>query len=296
MRTAALLKWTRDGRRTERLSSGKEVQSSVERARLKNIIILILALVNAILLIALASTRIQENTAKRRLTTQIVTMFKKNGISLNADDIPESFPPAGGTLRRNTAEERAMAISLLGKLPKTDNAGGGIYTYSTSKGTATFRSGGSFDITGKLGSAHLEKLCRDFCGAYGYENLKLSLKDGNGQGMATQYYGGHKIVNCTVYFFIKGGALVSVSGTHAPNPGTRFSSSVSSMTAATALTRFLEAHRQNGTVVSRVRRVFPCYRLKSSVSAPLTLTAVWRIVTDTGSYDINCATGAVAKD
>jgi hypothetical protein len=48
----------------------------MERARLKNIIILILALVNAILLIALAGTHIRETAAKRRLTTQLVTMFK----------------------------------------------------------------------------------------------------------------------------------------------------------------------------------------------------------------------------
>jgi hypothetical protein len=268
----------------------------MERARLKNIIILILALVNAILLIALAGTHIRETAAKRRLTTQLVTMFKTNGITLSAEDIPDELPPAGGALHRSTSEERAMAISLLGKSPRTDNAGGGIYSYSTAKGTATFRSGGSFDVTGKLGSSHPEKLCRDFCSTYGYENLKFSLKNGSGQGRATQYYGGHRIVNCTVSFRITDGALVSVSGTHVPSPGTRLTSSVSSMNAATALTRFLESHRQSGTVVSQVQRMFPCYRLISSVSAPLTLLPVWRIVTDTGSYDINCSTGAVIHD
>lgn len=268
----------------------------MERSRLKNIIILILILVNAIMLIALASTHIQESTAKKRLTTQLVTLFKNNGITLDAKDISTELPPAGGTLRRNTEEERTMAIALLGKSPQTENAGGGIYNYSTANGTATFRSGGGFDITGKLGSDHLEKLCRNFCDSYGYKNLKLSLKNGSGQGKATQYYGGRRIVNCTVSFLFEDGNLISVSGTHVPNPGTKFSNSTSSMTAATALTRFLEAHRQSGTVVSKVRRIFPCYRLKSSVSAPLTLTPVWHIITDTGNYDINCMTGAVSCD
>lgn len=268
----------------------------MERSRLKNIILLILVLVNAMLLIALASTHVQESSARKRLTSQLVIMFKNNGIVLNAEKIPTELPSAGAVLHRNTDEERTMAVLFLGKSPKTDNAGGGIYTYSTSRGNATFRTDGSFDITGRLGSSHLEKLCRKFCSVYGYQNLKLNLRNGKGQGKATQYYkNGRCIVNGTVSFLIEDGSLISVSGTHVPNPDSRLSGKTVSMTAATALTRFLEFHRQSGAVVSKIKRIFPCYRLKSSVSAPLSLIPIWRIVTDTGNYDINCATGTVTQ-
>lgn len=268
----------------------------MERSRLKNIIILILVLVNVMMLIALASTRIQESKARERLTSQLVVMFKDNGIVLDAEKIPTELPPAGTVLHRNTKEERTMAVLFLGKSPKTDNVGGGIYTYSTSRGNATFRTDGSFDITGRLGSSHIEKLCRKFCSVYGYENLKLTLRNGKGQGKATQYYNSDKcIVNCTVSFLIEGDSLISVSGTHIPNSNSQFSGKTVSMTAATALTRFLEFHRQSGAVVSKIKRIFSCYRLKSSVSAPLSLIPIWRIVTDTGSYDINCTTGTVTQ-
>lgn len=268
----------------------------MERSRLKNIILLILVLVNAMMLIALASTRIQESNARKRLTSQLVAMFENNGIVLNAEKIPAELPPTGTVLHRNTNEERTMAVLFLGKSPETDNAGGGIYTYSTSRGNATFRTDGSFEITGRLGSSHIEKLCRKFCSVYGYKNLKLTLRNGKGQGKATQYYkNGKCIVNCTVSFLIEGDSLVSVSGTHIPNPDSRFNGKTVSMTAATALTRFLEFHRQSGTVVSKIKRIFPCYRLKSSVSAPMSLVPIWRIVTDTGNYDVNCTTGTVTQ-
>lgn len=266
----------------------------MERSRLKNILICILILVNLMMLIALASIHIQQRSAKRRLTAQLTSMFQTNGIVLSASGVPQDLPPAGGALLRSTEEERAMSTLLLGKSLRKENAGGGIYNYSSANGTATFRSGGSFDITGKLSGRHPEKLCRDFCRTYGYENLKLSVKNGSGQGKATQYCNGYRIVNCTVSFLIEGGRLISVSGTHVPCSEARLSGAVPHMTAATALTRFLEAHRQSGTVVSKIRRVFPCYRLRSSVSVPLTLSPVWRIITDTGNYDVNCATGTVS--
>ena len=266
----------------------------MERSRLKNILIYILILVNIMMLIALASIHIQERSAKKQLSAQLASMFHTNGIVLSASDIPQELPPSGGALRRSTEEERAMSALLLGKSLRKENAGGGIYNYSSANGTATFRSGGSFDINGKLGGSHPEKLCRDFCRSYGYENLKLFIKNGSGHGSATQSCNGYQIVNCTVSFLIEGDRLISVSGTHVPCSENQFSDAAPHMTAATALTRFLEAHRQSGVVVSKIRRVFPCYRLRSSVSVPLTLSPVWRIITDTGNYDVNCATGTVS--
>ena len=38
-----------------------------------------------------------------------------------------------------------------------------------------------------------------------------------------------------------------------------------------------------------------CYELQSSAAAPMSLTPVWHIVTDTVGYYVNCATGAVSQ-
>lgn len=267
----------------------------MERSKLKNIVILILALMNAILLISLACTRFQENSAWKRLTTQMAVMFRKSGITLSADSIPKNTLPSGWVLKRSTSEEKKIAAFILGDSLSSSNEGGGIFHYTSSVGTATFRSGGIFDITGHLGSGDNKNICRRFCKTFGYQKLHLNISDGNGSGKAFQYYEGYRVVNCSVTFLIQDDTLISVSGTHIPQsqPQSKNEAYISS---TTALTRFLEVHRENGTVVSKITGISACYRLKNTASAPLSLVPVWRIKTDTGSYDVNCTTGTVLQE
>jgi len=83
----------------------------MDRFRLKNIIILILLLLNGFLLFSLAQRRTAERDAFRRTAEQLVALFQGDGMELDSGAISRDSPPAAVTLTRDTAlEERAAAF------------------------------------------------------------------------------------------------------------------------------------------------------------------------------------------
>jgi len=268
--------------------------TDTERSRLKNIIILILALVNVFLLVSLSTRLLQQRSADSRSSSELVRLFQEAGITLDGDAIPTDTPPAARTLTRDTAADEKVGAFFLGSDLDTTDEGGGIFTCTSDRGSASFRSGGSFDITGRLAGDDPLDACRKFCKRFGYGELTFSISGSGGSAAAVQYYDGYPVVNCTVTFQVENNALVSVSGTHLPDARTP-DGAAASMTAATALTRFLDARRESGQVVSAVTGVSLCYELQSTTAAPMTLAPAWRIATDTGTYLVNCASGAVSR-
>ena len=263
----------------------------MNRAHLKNIIILILLLVNLVLLGFLGIRLSQERAARARTVQELTTLFASERISLTAQ-IPTGLPPAGKTLTRDVDADRSLAAALLGDGLKTADEGGGIYTCSNANGQALFRSSGSFEITGLLARTDAEAVCEKFCQAFGYQEFSIELTDGSGTGTAIQYFDGYPVANATVKFLVENGTLISVSGIHIPQTASA-SAANSSMTAVTALTKFLENRRANMAVLSVVSDVYLCYELQSTAAAPMSLSPAWCVVADTGNYYVNCSNGAV---
>ena len=65
---------------------------------------------------------------------------------------------------------------------------------------------------------------------------------------------------------------------------------------ATARTRFLDFRSQSGAVIAEVTEISLRYLLRSTASAPMTLSPVWYLTTDSGSYLVNCADGSVSRE
>ena len=120
----------------------------MERYRLKNIIILILALLNVFLLISLGIRGTEERNARRIQRQELVSLFAADGMTLDPGLIPEDTELSVYTLPREEALEKNAASFWLGSVSERTAQGGGIYTYSGSRGAAIFRDTGSFDIAG----------------------------------------------------------------------------------------------------------------------------------------------------
>jgi regulatory protein YycI of two-component signal transduction system YycFG len=266
----------------------------MERSRLKNIIIFILALVNICLLASLSIRRIQEHVVWSQTTSELSSMFQADGITLDPDQIPSTLPPGSLELNRDTDVDSKLAAFILGEDLTLHDVGGGILTCTSSLGTASFRAGGSFFMSGHLGTKNLDELCRKFCSTFGYEDYHYDAADGNGLATAIQVYNGYQIINCQITFLIQNGNLISVSGTHVPG-NSAGQDNRDSMTAATALVRFLEARRESGIVATSIRKIQACYKLQSTTAAPLMLAPIWRISTDSGNYDVSCLNGSVSR-
>lgn len=266
----------------------------METSRLKNIIILLLVLVNLFLLGFLGVRLSSEYAAQRRTVSELTGLFAADGVTLKEGAVAFGDPPQALTLTRDIELDRKMAVFFLGSTVSVSDEGGGIYAFTSSAGRVDSRASGSFQVTGDLGT-DLAAICRKFCQSYGYQDLRMNFdRTGTGTATATQYVNDYPVVDCTVTFQATDGELRSVSGTHLPSGGTSAAGS-SSLSAVTALTMFLEARRAQGAVVSEVSSVTACYMLQSSAAAPMTLVPVWRLTTDTVDYYVNCSTGAVTS-
>ncbi len=268
----------------------------MDRYRLKNIIILILVLVNLFLVGSLAIRETSRRSARRTAAEQLVALFAADGIALDPAAVSGETPPAARTLLRDAELERQAAAALLGNHLSRSDQGGGITTYSSSQGAALFRASGSFDASGTLAKTDAVDFCRAFCKEFRYEEPVFRM-DGAGSGTATvtRLYDGFPVFNCTVTFTIENGVLTAVNGTLLPETDAETDPEAQPLSAAAALTAFQQMRRETGAVVSSVTGMDRCFELQSSPAVAMSLVPSWRIVTNTKEYYVNCQTGAVTS-
>ena len=87
----------------------------MDRFRLKNIIILILLLLNGFLLFSLSQRRTMQRDAFRRTAEQLVALFEEDGMALDGGAISQAAPLGGAALVRDAAQEERAAAFLLGE-------------------------------------------------------------------------------------------------------------------------------------------------------------------------------------
>ena len=265
----------------------------MDRFRLKNIVILILALMNGFLLYSVAQRRAAEQDAFRRTAEELSALFEADGMTLDARAISPDAPPEGVVLTRDTALEEQAAAFLLGKALSSSDQGGGIYHYAGAAGEAFFRVGGGFEASGVLAEKDVEDFCRDFCKTFSYDMLEVQLDEaGNGVFSAACLYDKLPVFNCAAVFTVEGGVLTAVSGTLLPKTGAE-APAEQPLSSAGALLAFQRMRRESVVVASTVTDTRLCYELQNS-GAAMTLAPVWRIVTDTEDYYVSCSTGAVS--
>lgn len=264
----------------------------MERYRLKNIIILILALLNSFLLATLISRESEERSLLRRTEEELVELFAASGVTLDADAISWDTPPAGITLGRSEALERTAAKFLLGE-DLQSAAQGGVSSYSGARGAAQFRAGGSFEAAGTLAGEDGADFCRKFCRQFSYSDPVFTLdEDGTGTAAAVLQYEKYSVYNAFVTFRLEKGCVTGVSGTLLPTEGGTAVSSGQLLSAAAALTAFQQMRQEESTVASSILKTSLCYELQSTSSA-ISLGSAWCIMTDIARYYVNCSTGAI---
>ena len=187
----------------------------MESFRLKNIIILILALTNLCLLGLLATRVITAASAREDARDQMVSLFAAEGVSWTGPDPGHHAP------RRALPDPGWGRGTEAGGIP----AGGRVHhirgrrrhpQFPEQPGQRRVPGDGSFDAVITGGGDDARSLCQAFCRAFHYEGLSFSLEGEDGTASATQTHDGSPVVNCTVTFTISGGAVETVSGTHLP--------------------------------------------------------------------------------
>lgn len=272
----------------------------MEWSKIKNIAILILLVTNAVLLAIVvtqlsSSARYRENTRR-----QALAVLEQSGIEFTPAQLPEDLSLPALTVTRDRSAEREMARALLGEGVWAMEQSGGIrITYSNTVGTADFYSSGrfSFQFTGDLWAlgnltplAHAQQ-CMERLGLPG-----VLLPGASPEGTVItlcQLWEEVPLFDCTISFTYEGDVLRTISGQYLSGSVATTGDTVT-MTAATALLRFLSGSNESGYICSQITGMRWGYQ--ADASRPVNLTPVCYFTTDAQSaYLLDISTGELLR-
>ena len=266
----------------------------MERKRIKNLIIIVLIILNAFLAGVVITDRIAAAAAARALKSSLYEAMAQNGVSLSADAVIEGPPPSAQTMIRDLNSEKQMAERVIGKCSVSD-LGGNIMYYGSDGGRAQFHGNGEFDIATDPGNipkgGSAEQTAISLLNKMGLEALALNTTDNGEITTVTAHYSFNRtpIYNAGIVFTFSESSLILISGQRPPDkPGV---TEASSFDAATVLMRFIDLIHAEGYVCSEIKSLSPGYIMNDTAPGGVVLVPVWKIETDSGLYFINGLTG-----
>lgn len=272
----------------------------MDTSKIKNIIILILLLLNAFLCAAVISDRSRTRSAQAEAWDAAVAAMEKAGISVSEEISGEIETPSVYSLRRDMDSEQKWLEQVLGSVSRSD-LGGNIWFYSSDKGQASVRGTGECDILLNADACEtgrdMEKTALRFMRQLGLEpdadGARTSAgTDGSGTVELGCIWQGCRVYNAQMSFTFNDEYLMIVSGTRI------FEHSVPEsrnkvMDELSVMMRFLEVVGEQGFVCSSLNGLEAGYIFSVAVSGEGTLNPVWHFTTDTGEVYINAVTGRV---
>lgn len=267
----------------------------MKTSRIKNIIIVLLLIVNAFLLTLLLSRRAEERDAYERSVEQLVTLYESAGVTLDPALLMQEESLLSATPGRDTARETAFAEALLGEDVRVSDSGGGVYRYANALGYCSVRAGGSVEGSLSRSVDDPQEFCRALFHSFGYVLTDTTLTDeGSGSITGLRSTGSVPVFNALLTLTFSRGTLTGVSGIFLSSltEGGR----TEGIDAITALVRLLDHRSASGLVWTEIESIESGYLLQSSAATPLRLLPVWRIGTDVNDFYVNCKTGEITRE
>ena len=272
----------------------------MDKARIKNFIIIVLVLVNAFLLLNVISSAKEQWDAQDFRVESLKKVLSDNGITLDSDiELPDSVPPLL-SLKRDMEAEYDSFKALIGNCTVLD-LGGNVFYYEGIDGQAKSRGTGDFEM--KLNSGVVNK-GRDPVYAAKSAMKKLGIECSSaepviaveGENVTVTLccaWDGVAVYSAKINFYFYSDNLLIISGTRPLQEENTVSSSENYPDAVTVLMGFLESSSQSGYVCSEISDLQVEYSMYSAVSGYCTLKPVWCIQTNSGSYYIDAETGII---
>lgn len=273
----------------------------MEWRKLKDIIILILLLVNGFLLVLVGARWGESQRYERSALDGVVQVLENNGIQMERDAAAPADALIPLTIERDLDRESKLARALLGDGVEEDNRGGGLYLYRSGLGEVSIRPGG--ELSAQLApddwwrSEKPEALAISLLQDMGLDFQPAGTDEQGGRTSVRfrQLWDGVPLFSCEVEFVFEDGFLRAIQGTllAAGQPGTEEGQVLD---LPTALLRFLDGVTATGDVCTAIRAMEPGYRASSTpLSGGVRLTAAWLVSTDTADYYLDGATGVLSR-
>ena len=273
----------------------------MEWYRLKNIIILILLLLNGFLLVLVAARLNEAAQYDREALEQTVEALANRGVEVDPDGLSAAGSMPALSLERDQEAEQKLARAQLDEAVEADNLGGGLYLYQGALGEVSIRAGGELSAVLADSPAWDTASPEDHAAALLRKmGVSARLLGGSTRGERTtvrfrQLWNKVPVFSCEVDFVYENGRLRAVQGTLLTT-GQRTEEAGEFLSLPTAMMRFLDGVTATGDVCSSIRSMEAGYRI---VAQPLTggvrLTAVWLVSSNTADYYLDGATGALTR-
>ncbi|MBR4098929.1 MAG: hypothetical protein IKK44_02945 [Clostridium sp.] len=275
----------------------------MEWSKVKNIILVILAVTNVVLLSFVIHREIRDRSQQQQARADAILFLAGNGVSVDDSVIPQSIDLPMGQANRDLDEEWRLAAALLGEDVIVQSRGGEVYRYYSDVGWVQFHSDGAFQgefaegsfLLGDKDMAEHAAACLTRLGFTG--QVMDSLSQGNDRGTVTlrQLWGTSPVFNLQATVEYEAGSLVRIAaGRRLFGQPVELSGS-QQISVATALVRFMTGLDQMGDVCSRIDSIIPGYVSVASLTGTMTLTPVWYINTDTGGYQLDVTSGVLSR-
>lgn len=265
---------------------------------IKKIVIWALIIVNASFLAFFLWRTYNDHSARNEVLANLSTLFRRNGIIIDTADIHEGGELTELKISRDTSGEQGLADILLGHTERIDQ-GGGIYSYTGTKGWAEFKNGGAFEMTFDdhvyAGATGAKNTAKSILQTMGIETVavEVSGEKGNETVDALCSWERHPIFNCRISFVFSDGNLVKISGRNTANIEVTANKTDMSSCAA-ALMYFLNEVTSRRYSCTQITGVDPGYYVKATGDG---IRAVWRIKAGDGAvYYVDAVTGSIETD
>lgn len=268
-------------------------------AKIKNLIILILAITTAMLLALVIPMRRSQLRGEQEQHEKIAQLYASYDVQLDS-----AVLPAGATLYTielaSGAQESAAQALLGAQAVRQPDATRYAATYTSELGRCEFsRAGGFFAALSDQKSVndlqkHAKKLLREM----GCETFSVTQAAKTAAGTyeltATQSLLGVPVFDAALTLRYVNGALTQMSGTLFPGAGTITRvSEAACISCADAMLLLLSSRDRLGWVGSRIDQVQQGYVYTETAAGALRFVPGWRIDTDTGAFFVNGATREV---
>jgi len=274
----------------------------LEWPKLKNIILLILLIVNLFLFVLVAYHEVRRTWYLDSARENAVGVMAQNGINVDLEALPRDTTLVRLSMVRDRQQEAGIAAALLGTASETGQ--GGTIEYTGEKGTARFSRSGAFSAALRpdaypLGEQTVAAHALATLALLNFDGEVLTVKEHGEQTVVTVYqlWQGTPVFTCLVTLVYESGALVSIQdGSSCRLTGVpEASGTADNFSVVTALMRFLEEMSNQGYVCTSLTGMTPGYTFSSGLSDPITLRPVWQITTDTGAYYLDSETGVLTR-
>lgn len=274
----------------------------MEGTRIKNIVILILLLLNGFLLFLVGGRWAEDTHSHETARSSAIEIIRADGVALAEDAVPGDMKLTHMQAVRDTVWEKELAAGLLGGAVSVEARGGEVYRYQNTNGWIQFHSTGEFaaelepaafslgeQTAAQHGTALLERM--------GFECRLLNDTTQGGQGSITvrQLYKGVPVLGCQATLVYRDGGLAGIVDARRMPGVPQHKAGENSLSVASALMRLYNGLKELGDIYTRIDSITPAYTMSVARSGTADLTPVWYVQTDTGAYQMDTQTGQISR-